>query len=1499
MQRYQLAMTLKLRRSLCLGLMAICFFWGAQVQAQLSTDEQAKINQAISNTTQQILLLQPFLNEMGLGDPIIETSTATTFKFKQLRSNITLATVLSKFSQVVGNDPLTNSFLNNPIMLGLQEQAGTTSLTATFTINNLNGTPSYSVSLLGQAFSSGNQPMLNFEFFFGNGSNSTDFVVGIAPAPGAISFASMHPDLKVLDGFVQANVGIFMTKATTDFTPEMGVLTAMGLEDLVLSTGLTAVANVNVEPTSELHRLFRVDRVLASVQIPAEIMQPLVLVASIQPDWQFSPTEVTLSDLSLNFQAGVGEGKPSVEVGASFTLNTPLPSSSIATPESARLVSDVKWRMGMSVSASPDESGIANFSVTGSGSMDGVWETPFGFNELSLNSAGADITLNVEIKPAVPTGVIVVVTPALALRGAVNIGRTRAINLELAGVIDFSAPYASGIYGHFENIGLGTVLTELYLNEISNINAADLATLDGVYANYGTLSIFPMGADIAGQSYPMGLGLAGKGKVLDVGADLNLFFQSSGVNGEVAIDPIAWRAGDLEVFSLRGFEEESPLKGSLNLQFNSLAAQLTDAFNGSPFLTLDAYVGLLGSSSQTKLLLNPFRGSYFSTKSRLLDVMEAKLDGEIASLTSLGDMSIRGAFDKVSAEELNNALIDELSKLVRGIIPVERLESLNHLIQEKIQERNNLVAQLTSERATNTREFEAAKNHLQGLQNEYNRLDGLAAAAWANHEATPWHWVSERLYWWGETTRLNGEKSAVSVPLNTARLALNGLIWINNLPPVELDPRVIKLTADGVTLVGERELLTNFNNMNDLLARLLGGLSRAFLSNAEHILDIRQIEFQGRLGLLTGAEFETMMNMIFLGDEISIRSKISINQDGTFNLNDLVDNIINGRYQQGFAPSIASEIGNKYNYETVVYNAGQLTPPQNGGYVPPPVTNSNPSGNPGEVAYLDGLATVFNGSSDYQEKSGNWGNGWAEMTIEAWVKSNGSTGDFQTIVSGNEGFVHFQMNQPNGGNNVVYLTNGLDILLPVLPDVGTGWRHVAIVLKSGESVVYQNGEIVGQPNHLAFGNGTIVPSNAIRIGANAVHNRYLNGALAKVRIWNTAKTQAAIRAGMHGPITAAAPGLVAKYFDGYHPDDQTVAVLERNANYFSAASNVSTPNHITQNLNALTVEAWVKNEGGSENIQAIVSSGSLDFIHLQASEDPSVNSAVYVNNGEIYLPAVPKATGEWQHVAVVVQSGNTQMYINGAPYGPKQTKTFTGIKPATSVLIGKGFAGSRAFNGKLSNIRIWNVAKSAAELSRDIAVFNLANSPNLLYRSPTSNPLVINSAADCVAVPAAVSNGLQSLTIEAWISVGNIASPNEIKAILSSTGPDFVHLQLSQDRNVQNVIYLENGEAIYLPSIPELPGGWHHVALVAESGNSRVYLNGEQLGEANTRPFSAGIKASNTIHIGKGWAGNRVFSGQIADVRVWKNRVLTQQEIQTYRHTPPPATAAGLGFQYR
>lgn len=348
--------------------------------------------------------------------------------------------------------------------------------------------------------------------------------------------------------------------------------------------------------------------------------------------------------------------------------------------------------------------------------------------------------------------------------------------------------------------------------------------------------------------------------------------------------------------------------------------------------------------------------------------------------------------------------------------------------------------------------------------------------------------------------------------------------------------------------------------------------------------------------------------------------------------------------------------------------------------------------------------------------------------------------------------------------------------------------------------------------------------------------------------------------------------------------------LEKRKFYYGN-NEIQIDNRITYNLKETTVEAWVKKTATNSGIESIVSSSDESFIHLQTSTNSGTVNIVYLKDGQsINLPIIPQLEiNEWNHIAIVVKSGDSRVYLNGALVGRRNKFKFEGeIAPtliAQGLQIGRGWQGQRAFGGEISHVKIWNYARTEKQI-KDFAYDFGLDQEGLIYGSPTSNPLFVEKSYNSLSIPADVTKNCKSVTIEAWVNQDDLR--DGMNAIVSASDLGFVHMQISQSSNSKIAVYLDNGKEILLPTIVSLPeyGKWQHIALVAESGNTRIYLNGEQYGVADHTTFN-GIRSSDQVHLGKGFSNVRLFQGQIADVRIWKNRALSGEEIKRLQYSPP------------
>jgi len=184
---------------------------------------------------------------------------------------------------------------------------------------------------------------------------------------------------------------------------------------------------------------------------------------------------------------------------------------------------------------------------------------------------------------------------------------------------------------------------------------------------------------------------------------------------------------------------------------------------------------------------------------------------------------------------------------------------------------------------------------------------------------------------------------------------------------------------------------------------------------------------------------------------------------------------------------------------------------------------------------------------------------------------------------------------------------------------------------------------------------------------------------------------------------------------------------------------------------AVTVEAWVfvDNPNGT---QAIIAATTADFVHLQAGGF----CELHIDGGQQNISGVPDAPPAWHHVALVVTSGNSRLYVDGVQTA-SNASAFTAIDLASSVRIGAGQSPGRFLNGRIDEVAIYNFALSPARISAHYAAqadgpFTTVASGNWSSAATWTNGL-IPSSGDDVQI-----NGSHTVTVDLpSLSVGDLA----------------------------------------------------------------------------------------------------------------------------------------------
>lgn len=137
-----------------------------------------------------------------------------------------------------------------------------------------------------------------------------------------------------------------------------------------------------------------------------------------------------------------------------------------------------------------------------------------------------------------------------------------------------------------------------------------------------------------------------------------------------------------------------------------------------------------------------------------------------------------------------------------------------------------------------------------------------------------------------------------------------------------------------------------------------------------------------------------------------------------------------------------------------------------------------------------------------------------------------------------------------------------------------------------------------------------------------------------------------------------------------------------------------------------TFEAWVNVDTTASGNITIVDYGLNAVGSRNTFSVSGTNQLIFISGGtnaNISSPSNAVPSGKWTHVAFVLNNETGYLYVNGKQVGTGSLSTVNTPTGNTNVRIGQRVpGGSIPFKGSIDEVRIWDVARTATEISNNM-----------------------------------------------------------------------------------------------------------------------------------------------------------------------------------------------------
>ena len=368
-----------------------------------------------------------------------------------------------------------------------------------------------------------------------------------------------------------------------------------------------------------------------------------------------------------------------------------------------------------------------------------------------------------------------------------------------------------------------------------------------------------------------------------------------------------------------------------------------------------------------------------------------------------------------------------------------------------------------------------------------------------------------------------------------------------------------------------------------------------------------------------------------------------------------------------------------------------------------------------------------------------------------------------------------------------------------------------------------------------------------------------------------------------------------------------------------------TPDSASLRLTQFTVAAWFKTSTNFGSDAFIVNKGGVG----SDSSGQNLNYGIWMNSAEQIKAGFETSSGadqyvtslnsyndgQWHYAVVTNNGANVILYIDGVQVATKATSgaspESTGTKPVRVGANSRVTPATNFFTGEVDEIRIWNSALSASQVS---SAFGGTFAPGHVLHLPFGGggggynyaPSLVLTGSNFNDTPDSASLRLTQFTVAAWFKTSTNFGSDAFIVNKGGVGSD------SSGQNLNYGIWMNSAEQIkagfetssgadqYVTSPTAYNDNqWHYAVVTNNGANVILYIDGVQVATKTTSGASPEGTGTKPVRVG---ANSRVtpatnfFTGEVDEIRIWNSALTASQVSSAFGGTFAPGHVLHLPF---